>query len=853
MSVVRNLLVRAGADFSAMRKGLNDAASSVKNFSRSVKNQMNFSPKFNQSAFRRGMDQTKNTVSRSKDDLKSQFSDVFSPSNIGLAALTYGIVEFFKQSSKEAMRLESAVSGVNRMMGDSANTFKQWTNNSALAFNLSKSDAMDYGRSFSSMIAGFATDSKQVEKYTENILKASAVIASGSGRTIDDVVTRLMSGLRGETDSVEDLSIYVNQSMIKNTAAFKRFAGNKSWADLSYQTQQQILYFAELEQATKVYGTTLADTTAGRLAQFSANLRNMQADLGKSINVLANSFLPALTSIVNGISQIMSNSYDFGYAFASGKTSDINNQTAAMMNQQQAMSDYNQQMSDYNSRMKSYKDGIKGAAAAQKNMIAGFDEVNQLADKQKNFLDAPEKPKKPNLSDFINNDPGNNNNNDGEQSTGSKIGKAFNDFFKLPDPQEIEKNKKLISDKLNGWLDDWDTFWNVKVPEAFVNGWEWFKNKDLFKIDITFPDTSGFTTGLDKFKTDASTKWNDFLSGFGKFGESTKTNFNSIADQLANSDLIKNTKKNASDLWDNITGVFNDAKTGVSSFFSTSFTNIGSALSKIDLKASTDAAWTKIKSVFNDTKTGVSSFFTTSFGDIKTALTNLDVKTSTDNVWTKIKNVFNNTKTGVSTFFSDIWKNITDAFDNKDFLKSIGTAADGVWTKIKSSFQDASTWFDTNVATPISTAIEKIKSAFSGGIVDGLKTILNQFIDTLNKGFTDFNSFKNNLPGGSYIPNIPQIPKLARGGIVDSPTIAQIGESGKEMIVPLENTSFTDQLASALGSAVMAAMQMTSGSNNNQRTSETIIKIDGVSIARAITPYLTKESSRVGNAMIKIN
>jgi hypothetical protein len=35
------------------------------------------------------------------------------------------------------------------------------------------------------------------------------------------------------------------------------------------------------------------------------------------------------------------------------------------------------------------------------------------------------------------------------------------------------------------------------------------------------------------------------------------------------------------------------------------------------------------------------------------------------------------------------------------------------------------------------------------------------------------------------LPQIPEIPKLAKGGIVDRPTLAMLGEAGPEAVVPL--------------------------------------------------------------------
>jgi len=73
------------------------------------------------------------------------------------------------------------------------------------------------------------------------------------------------------------------------------------------------------------------------------------------------------------------------------------------------------------------------------------------------------------------------------------------------------------------------------------------------------------------------------------------------------------------------------------------------------------------------------------------------------------------------------------------------------------------------------------------GIVDFIIGKLNMVIDKANK-------VKINIPGlgkvGVNIPNIPSIPKLATGGIVNSPTVAMIGEAGPEAVVPLSRGGF---------------------------------------------------------------
>ena len=55
------------------------------------------------------------------------------------------------------------------------------------------------------------------------------------------------------------------------------------------------------------------------------------------------------------------------------------------------------------------------------------------------------------------------------------------------------------------------------------------------------------------------------------------------------------------------------------------------------------------------------------------------------------------------------------------------------------------------------------------------------------------------------------MPRLAKGGIIDSATIAMVGEQGKEAVVPLENNTewmdkFADRLAAKMASPTKVSL-----------------------------------------------
>lgn len=209
------------------------------------------------------------------------------------------------------------------------------------------------------------------------------------------------------------------------------------------------------------------------------------------------------------------------------------------------------------------------------------------------------------------------------------------------------------------------------------------------------------------------------------------------------------------------------------------------------------------------------------------------------NLWEGIKikatEVFGSVKTFVTNTTSAIGTNIDK------FAKSFKATWDKIWNGAKAVFDNM--WNSL-------TGIVK-------GVINGIIGIINKFI-----GF--WNSIQLSVPaveiplvgkvGGFSIgvPKIPNIPMLARGGIVDQPTLAMVGERGKEAVVPLENTAFVDTLASALGNAVMSAMQMGSGGGGSgiDSNGDVILQIDGATLGRILGPILDKEKQRIGNNVV---
>lgn len=98
-----------------------------------------------------------------------------------------------------------------------------------------------------------------------------------------------------------------------------------------------------------------------------------------------------------------------------------------------------------------------------------------------------------------------------------------------------------------------------------------------------------------------------------------------------------------------------------------------------------------------------------------------------------------------------------------------------------------------------------VKNIFKG-IIDGIAGIFKAPINLIIDGINAFIGGLNKIKIPDWVPvvggkgfHISKIPKLAQGTVVDKPTIAMIGEAGKEAVIPLENnTGWITELANQL-------------------------------------------------------
>ena len=197
----------------------------------------------------------------------------------------------------------------------------------------------------------------------------------------------------------------------------------------------------------------------------------------------------------------------------------------------------------------------------------------------------------------------------------------------------------------------------------------------------------------------------------------------------------------------------------------------------------------------------------------------VDLKDSVVDMYGKVKPLFEDLLSFITNIFTGKWR---EAFS--DLKDSTATIWDGITSIVKKAING------------VIDAINKM--------IGGLETALNVVVDMINNikitnPFTGDDIWSPHLNRMSF----SRIPKLARGGIVDEPTLSLIGEQGKEAVVPLENnTEWMDKMAQK----VVGMMTAVNSLNNDSITINVTSELNGKEIANATIKDLNLESIRRG-------
>ena len=744
------------------------------------------------------LSKTEKTVTKTTGGIKKALSSL--TKGFTATAIVYGLIKVGKQAVQTASDLQEVQNVVEVSFGSMSAEVDKFAENALKQFGLSKLSAKQFASTFMAMSNGMGIAAEAGKNMSLNLTALAGDLASFRNVEQDVAFTALKSVFTGETETLKNFGIVMTEA---NLEAYALSQGiTKSYNAMS-QAEKVALRYSFVLNATKGAQGDFARTSnnwANQVRILKEQFKELAGIIGNGLLkvlqpliILLNKVLGLAISVANSLSQ----------AFGGKK---IKESSTSVSNMASGMSDIASGAEDTSSGL----DSADKSAKKLKRTLAGFDQLNVLS------------------------------NPDSGSSTSSGAGGGGGDITGLANASYISTEEEVESGVSKA-----DEYFK-QVSEIYH---KWFDNLPKLKINFdkeqALEDIKGI--GLDILNT---------ISGLGSFVITIGINLANDLDigKLANDfiSLVKSVTGLASSLTDVLVPAFEK-------------------LYDIGLKPVVEWIGEKVHDAFK-TLSGIIDDFAKFVEDnaegfkawgeilgvIAKAIWSI-IEPMADAAWNTFKGlilaiyeVFKlllKILLEVGKALVKVVKDPKQAWD--DFKSYVGSFFDNMKNKagsavsgIKEAFKGIPEWFRTTFTkawTNVKNVFSKGGKVFTGikdGILSGLKAVINALIRGINKvvaiPFNGLNTALNKLknvkilgrkPFSKLIGNIsvPQIPMLAKGGVITSPTIAMMGEyagakTNPEIVTPqsiLRETisSSNDELINALLGATGRIIKAINDSN----------------------------------------
>ena len=741
------------------------------------------------------LSKTEKTVTKTTGGIKKALSSL--TKGFTATAIVYGLIKVGKQAVQTASDLQEVQNVVEVSFGSMSAEVDKFAENAIKQFGLSKLSAKQFASTFMAMSNGMGVAAEAGKNMSLNLTALAGDMASFYNVEQDVAFTALKSVFTGETESLKRFGIVMTET---NLEAYALSQGiTKSYSAMS-QAEKVALRYSFVLNATKGAQGDFARTSnnwANQVRILKEQFKELAGIIGNGLLkvlqpliILLNKVLGLAISVANALSQ----------AFGGKK---IKESSTSVSNMASGMSDIASGAEDTSSGL----DSADKSAKKLKRTLAGFDQLNVLS-----------------TSDSGSTSSG--------AGGGDITGLANASYISTEEEVESGVSKadeyfKQVSEIYHKWFDN--------LPKLKIN----------FDKELALEDIKGI--GLDVLNT---------ISGLGSFVITIGINLANDLDigKLANDfiSLVKSVTGLASSLTDVLVPAFEK-------------------LYDIGLKPVVEWIGEKVHDAFK-TLSGIIDDFAKFVEDnaegfkawgeilgvVAKAIWSI-IEPMADAAWNTFKGlilaiyeVFKlllKILLEVGKALVKVVKDPKQAWDDfksyvGSFFDNMKNKASGAVSGIKEAFKGIPEWFRTTFTkawTNVKNVFSKGGKVFVGikdGILSGLKSVINALIRGINRvvaiPFNGLNAALNKLknikilgrkPFSKLIGNIsvPQIPMLAKGGVITSPTIAMMGEyagakTNPEIVTPqsiLRETinSSNDELINALLGATGRIIKAINDSN----------------------------------------
>lgn len=757
------------------------------------------------------------------------------------------LIQFGKASIDMASDLQEVQNVVDVVFGESSSQINNFAKTALNAYGLSELSAKRYSSTMGAMLKSMGLSEQATLNMSQSITALTGDMASFYNLDGDEAFNKIRAGISGETEPLKQLGINMS---VANMEAYALSQGiTKSYQKMS-QSEQALLRYNYLLSVTADAQGDFARTSDGWANQtrvLTEQFNSLKATLGSA-------FIAMLTPVVKMLNWIISK-LQIAAAYFKAFVEAVTGVKAESSNASSGMEGIADSATEAG-------EATEKAAKKASKALAGFDKLNVLSS------------------------------DSGDSGSGSSGGGAAS--LDVPDfsmvdmtiPEPDTSGAEAAVGKLKSMFADLKSYITTSFAPSIKSWGQAF-------ADLKQPISDAFAS----IGTSTSTLWNETLAPFGGYllEEWIPSIANAFSETFAPifSDLmavqidefskdfefmcnnislwINDIVKPALDLlktvftdtcgiikkeWDksgaNLIEKFQEMKESFREIWNNLYYNIIKPIWDKIIGGLTDLwnenlkpLWEKIASFFSKLAEAVMTIWNNFLSPIINWLIGVlapVIKDVVDNVWSVIQTVF--------TAITDVLGGIFDALGGLlDFITGVFSGDwKKAWEGIKAFFKGIWDAIWGIVKGIINLIIDGINMLWKGiykavkGIVDSIGGIAGAIGDLFGK------NWRFSMPA-----NPPLIPKLARGGIIDQPTLAMVGEAGKEAVVPLENTAFADSIANAILRVLTPLFANGSSiGKNDDGTTVIVLKVGEYELGRVTVGAINKYHNIVGKVELEV-
>lgn len=297
---------------------------------------------------------------------------------VGVAFGISQLVQFGKQAVKLASDIEEVQNVVDVAFGAMAYKMEQFADTAIEQFGISELTAKQTGSSYMAMAKGMQIADETASDMALTLTGLSADMASFYNISQEEAKTALAAVFTGETETLKRYGVLITEV---NLQEYARQQGiEKSINDMTQQEKVMLRYNYILNATALAQGDFVRtqDSWANQTRILSERWKQMQAEFGAAVKAITSLFLPALNTLIDGLTSVASVARKAAenIAMLFGRTI-----TKESGNVAQNTSDINDAADGASDSMDDFADATKKSNKQAKKLLANFDEINILAEK----------------------------------------------------------------------------------------------------------------------------------------------------------------------------------------------------------------------------------------------------------------------------------------------------------------------------------------------------------------------------------------------------------------------------------------------------------------------------------------